>query len=178
MPRRQSQTNLEAWIDLASRLPWWAGILFAAVSYVGLHAVAQTPVASPSDLTGMSGALTWPTIRTIAGIGQYLLPVILLIGAALSAIEGHRKRRLLAESRQKAGTADLLDLTWQDFELLVGQTFRERGFRVTETESGPDGGVDLELRKARRGSNRGRNFWGCSRFPDCRGTRPLAGPSD
>src|SRR5690242_14695825 len=29
------------------------------------------------------------------------------------------------------------------------------------------------LRKARRGSRAGQEFWGCSLFPKCRGTRPL-----
>ena len=35
-------------------------------------------------------------------------------------------------------------MTWRDFELLVGEYFRRRGFSVQELgASGPDGGVDL-----------------------------------
>ncbi len=30
----------------------------------------------------------------------------------------------------------------------------------------------MALRKAKRGSNAGQTFWGCSRYPGCRGTRP------
>jgi hypothetical protein len=34
------------------------------------------------------------------------------------------------------------------------------------------------LRQARRGSNAGRTFWGCARFPDCRGTRQASSRLD
>lgn len=30
----------------------------------------------------------------------------------------------------------------------------------------------MTLRTARRGANTGQRFWGCQRYPDCRGTRP------
>lgn len=35
----------------------------------------------------------------------------------------------------------------------------------------PQCGSAMRLRKARFGPRRGKLFWGCSRFPDCRGTR-------
>jgi restriction system protein len=39
-------------------------------------------------------------------------------------------------------------MSWQDFELLVGECFRRLGYRVTETgQGGADGGVDLLLRR-------------------------------
>jgi restriction system protein len=34
-------------------------------------------------------------------------------------------------------------MSWSDFELLTGEYFRNRGFRVEETREGADGGVDL-----------------------------------
>ena len=41
-------------------------------------------------------------------------------------------------------------MSWRDFELLVGEAFRLRGYSVIETGGGgPDGGIDLELRKDR-----------------------------
>ncbi|MCU7837213.1 MAG: NERD domain-containing protein [gamma proteobacterium symbiont of Taylorina sp.] len=33
----------------------------------------------------------------------------------------------------------------------------------------PKCGADMVLRKAKKGSNAGQEFWGCSRFPQCRG---------
>jgi four helix bundle suffix protein len=32
----------------------------------------------------------------------------------------------------------------------------------------------MALRTARQGSNAGSQFWGCTAYPDCKGTRPLA----
>jgi restriction system protein len=36
----------------------------------------------------------------------------------------------------------------------------------------PRCGSEMALRTARQGVNAGRSFWGCPRFPQCRGTRP------
>jgi transposase len=50
-----------------------------------------------------------------------------------------------------AGSSDALgDMTWREFEMLVGEGFRLQGYEVTETGGGgADGGVDLVLRKDR-----------------------------
>ena len=36
-------------------------------------------------------------------------------------------------------------------------------------------GSDMVVRTARRGPNSGKQFWGCERFPSCKGTRILSG---
>lgn len=38
-------------------------------------------------------------------------------------------------------------MTWREFEELVGQVFRGRGYNVIRSEPGPDDGVDLEATK-------------------------------
>ncbi|WP_201152524.1 topoisomerase DNA-binding C4 zinc finger domain-containing protein [Rhodovulum sulfidophilum] len=35
----------------------------------------------------------------------------------------------------------------------------------------------MVLRRARKGRNAGNQFWGCSGYPNCKGTRNLAGQS-
>lgn len=147
MARRRRQSVLEDLIDLASILPWWLGLTIALLSYVLLHPFAETPipqVTSPGDL---ARPFTAQMIRTGAMIGQYLLPFIFVIGAGASALKAYRNKKLLAEAKEAVGSTDLMDLSWEDFEHLVGEAFRERGFSVSETSPGPDGGVDLELRK-------------------------------
>jgi restriction system protein len=37
----------------------------------------------------------------------------------------------------------------------------------------PACGAEMLQRTAKRGRNAGRKFWGCSRYPDCRGTLPI-----
>jgi restriction system protein len=245
-------------------------LILGAVSYLALHAVSEAPISAPNGMEGLSGTIMSSYIRALATVGEYALPLVLFFGAVVSAATAYRNRRLLADAKQSPGDVHLLNLTWQDFERLAGQAFRERGFAVTETNSGPDGGVDLELRKdaelhlvqckrwrarkvgvgivrelygvmsargavggyvvssgafsdearrfaagrnidlwdgakltevirgleehprastattptcpacgatmvervAKRGANSGQSFWGCSRYPQCRGTRP------
>jgi restriction system protein len=86
--------------------------------------------------------------KALAGVGQYLLPFAFLVGAALSAY-GRYKRRALHE--QVAASTDrgaLNAMSWQQFEALVGEAFRRKGYAVTETGGGgADGGIDLVLKK-------------------------------
>jgi restriction system protein len=42
----------------------------------------------------------------------------------------------------------------------------------------PRCGKPMQHRTARRGSNAGQGFWGCTAYPDCKGTRPLKTSSD
>jgi restriction system protein len=43
---------------------------------------------------------------------------------------------------------------------------------VIEPPACPQCGSKMVLREARRGARAGQSFWGCSRYPGCRGTRP------
>jgi len=38
----------------------------------------------------------------------------------------------------------------------------------------PRCGADMKIRTAKSGRNAGRRFWGCSDYPECRGTRPVS----
>jgi restriction system protein len=69
------------------------------------------------------------------------------MGAAVSAI-GRGKRKKFLATTADAGTHDAVKaMSWQEFEMLVGEAFRQQGFSVRETADGADGGVDIELRK-------------------------------
>jgi restriction system protein len=55
MARRRRKSDIEDLIDLASILPWWAGLAIAVLSYLLLHPFAATSVpqaAPPGDLAG------------------------------------------------------------------------------------------------------------------------------
>ena len=147
MARRRRTSAIEDLIDLASMLPWWIALALAVLSYVLLHPFAESPIPQATGPRDFAGPLTAQLIRTGAMIGQYLLPVVFVLGAGGSALKAYRNKKLLAEAKMTPGSADLMDFSWKDFEHLVGEAFRERGFSVSETTPGPDGGVDLELRK-------------------------------
>lgn len=141
---RRRESELEALLDLAGRLPWWLGLLLAAGSWLGLHALAT----GPAPTAQLPGDLSGPVLQGMARVGQFLVPALFLLGALISGARRLHRRRLLGHARQAPGTADLLQLSWQDFERLVGEAFRREGYAVSEAKAGPDGGVDLVLRKA------------------------------
>lgn len=58
MPRHRRESDLVAFIDLASRLPWWLGIILAAFSYLVLHPIAEAPVLPPTEPREMGEAMT------------------------------------------------------------------------------------------------------------------------
>ena len=45
------------------------------------------------------------------------------------------------------GHREIAGVSWQDFELVIGEHFRREGFSAKETARGADGGVDLILKK-------------------------------
>lgn len=142
---RRRQNLTEDLIEITSKLPWWVGVVLAIVAYVWLHNIAAggvTAVTQPGQL------VTQTLFKTLALFGQYLLPFAFLVGAAMSAF-GRYKRRALHE--QVAGSPDrsaLNDMSWKQFEALVGEAFRRKGYAVNETGGGgADGGIDLALKK-------------------------------
>lgn len=146
MPRRRRKNDaLEDLFDIAVMLPWWAGLLLAVISFIGLHSVAQMEIAPLSQPSDLGHNISRQLFKTFASILQYVVPAIFCLGAAGSFF-GRLKRRKLFDQVQNEQTT-LSQLSWQEFELLVGEAFRQRGYTVAETGSGADGGVDLVLMK-------------------------------
>lgn len=149
MARRSRKSPAEEWMELIGRLPWWAGVALALGSYLLLHAYASRPVpavppgGAPDAYVGGMVAVFW---RGLAGFGQYVVPIVCLGGAAISAL-GRGRRRALARDARRGGAAAVHAMRWQEFEQLVGEAFRQRGFAVAERGGTGDGGVDLVLRR-------------------------------
>ena len=147
MARKRSGAA-DDFMGIIAMLPWWAGCALAVVSYVLLHRVAtQTMVVNitPGHLGDLMTKSIWMGLATA---GQYFVPVLCLAGAGMSAFSRYQRKSLI--STVAAGkTVDALDgISWQKFEILVGEGFRLQGYKVVETGGGgADGGVDLVLRK-------------------------------
>ena len=133
---------------LVALLPWWAGALMALASYLLLHTLAEQAI-QPATQSSQIGSMVTQTIgRTLAFYGQYLLPLLCLVGAAASAFKRHSRKQLLKRTTSNPAADAFNQMNWQQFERLVGEGFRRQGFQVKETgQAGPDGGVDLELRR-------------------------------
>ena len=146
MARNRKQSPAEALMDLTAKAPWWAGVILAVVSYVGLHAYAQQPMPATFQ-PGQVGSFAIAGMgRALASAGQYLLPLVFLAAAAMSAFRRHRAGQLHAAAASRADS--LAQMSWHEFEVLVGEYFRRQGFAVVNNfEAGPDGGVDVLLKK-------------------------------
>ena len=144
---RRDEKLVEDVFYAVAKLPWWVGVLSALFAYLLLHHFAIQPPPVPSTIRDAGNTVVLNLIRAFAAIGQYLLPILFLAAAGASAI-GRWKRQHLARSIAESTEADpLKSLSWEEFEQLVGEAFRQLGYQAAETPPGPDGGVDLVLRK-------------------------------
>lgn len=90
MARRRSSV-LEDLIEITSRVPWWVGVLLALATYFVLHHLSTADVAQPQGLRDLGTSVTQNAIKTFASLGQYLLPMIFLIGACVSAFKSKKQ---------------------------------------------------------------------------------------
>jgi restriction system protein len=143
---RRNQGLFDDLVAITSKFPWWVGVILAIIAYLVLQPFATTKVAPTSNPKELGAFVSGQIYRTAAIIAQYLLPAALLIGAAVSAL-GRRKRNALHVKVAAAGAQSTLEkMSWREFEMLVGEHFRRRGYSVEETGGGgADGGVDLVI---------------------------------
>lgn len=145
---RQKTSPLEDLILVTSKLPWWVGALLALVSYLVLHMIATrplTPVTAPGQMGDM---VVKGMVTTLATFGQYILPFVFGIAAIVSGVNLIKQKKLYEKVATSTDAAALNEMSWADFERLVAEYYRRIGFQVSrEGGNGPDGGIDLVLRK-------------------------------
>jgi restriction system protein len=148
MARKRKTSPLEDMLDLVSLLPWWAGVAIAAIGYVVLHRMAAPVQVTALQPGQVSHLMTQTVIAGLATAGQYIVPLVGLVGAAMSFFRRKQRAALVTDVAQ-AQSANALDgMSWREFEMLVGEAYRLQGYRVTETGGGgADGGIDLALTK-------------------------------
>lgn len=148
MARRKRTSTADDLLELVAMLPWWAGMLLAVVSYFVLHNIASQPVVAPTQPGQMGAMVTQSIWKSLATVGQYIVPFICLLGAVTSAWRRRERKNLVADVARSKATDALDGMSWRQFEMLVGEGFRLQGYQVAETGGGgADGGVDLVLTK-------------------------------
>jgi restriction system protein len=145
MARRQGL--FDDLVAIAAKVPWWVAVLLAAASYASLHYLASGTSAAPATPKAIGDIVVLQMGRVLAGIMQYILPIAFFAGALVSVL-GRRKRNALYGRAVNAGATEILRMSWREFEMLISEAFRRRGFQVVERGGrGADGGVDLVLAK-------------------------------
>lgn len=134
----------EGLLSTVAGLAWPVGIVLGIAAFLGVRYGAAA-------LLGASGnPFLVPIGRQLAASGSlawvaWLLLAVCWLGALLSFLQRGKRQRLL---ESQSGLESLRAMSWQEFELLVGEAFRRRGFVVQESGlGGADGGVDLILGK-------------------------------
>ena len=123
-------------IVFLTELPWWVSVIVAGVVYVGMRWILPSMEFSNPMLRSLAAAT--PNVAWIFGL-------LFLFPALISFFKGKQRQHLL-DSRSDIDS--IRDLSWADFERLIGEAFRRRGYSVEERGGGgADGGVDLVLHK-------------------------------
>ena len=148
MARKKKQSPFEDIVEITAMLPWWVGVLLALIAYFVLHHYATAEIAPSVSGAKLGANITGQLGKFLAMVGQYILPFAFVIGAGLSAFGRHKRNALFTNVQGSSSALALNEMSWQEFEMLVGEAFRRKGYTVAENGGGgADGGVDLVLRK-------------------------------
>ncbi len=128
---------------------WWISVILGVVSY-GLLKYAVPAIWGNSHATPASnGALFFRGMAQASPAFANWALFFFLVMAVLSFLNSvfNRKKRISLFNNQKS-IETIRSMSWQDFEKLVGEIYRRKGYTITETGGGgADGGVDLVLKK-------------------------------
>ena len=118
-------------------LPWWCSPVAAAVAYIGIGHIL--PALVPQDNPAFVAFKTaMPQIAPIVAM-------VLLVPMPFAYLNGRKKKRLVDTNRD---LESIRALSWRDFEQLVAEAYRRKGYTVRENlTAGPDGGVDVILER-------------------------------
>lgn len=149
MARRSRKSAAEGLVELSSLFPWWGGVIGALVAYLVFAAIAGQPSAPTSGTPQqISSAIFGSVIRTVATVAQYVVPFLLLLGAIISYVRQRKGASLMGAATGASAAQRISGMSWREFELLIAEAFRRKGFTVRDQGGqGPDGGIDLVLLK-------------------------------
>lgn len=144
MKTPRDQALIDELFDLLVDAPLWVGPALAAVTFAVFAWLAPTAITAGLSPTELGVSLA----ETLAPLARQFAPVfagVVLLTWVLARI----KRRI---ERSKIDTVDDLasinKLSWREFERLMCGIYRCQGFQVRHVgRAGPDGGVDIRLRR-------------------------------
>ncbi len=132
----------ECILDLLVAAPWWLSVALSATAFILLRYVA------PAFIPAGPATNSYYALKGILGGIRSAAPLVALaplFAAPIAAIRQWRERRLLDGQN---GLTSIRALPWRRFETLVAEAYRRQGYAVHgNIGDGPDGGVDLTLKK-------------------------------
>jgi len=144
---RRRKSVIEDLLTLVAKAPWPVGVGLAVVSFLVLNHFAQGEPVQAAGTSNISETVFSGVGISLATVGQYLVPPLFLVASLGSFL---KQLRISGNFRavEREPRNGLAKLSWSEFEELVGELFRRRGFAIKQTgKAGPDGGVDVELKR-------------------------------
>jgi restriction system protein len=136
--RRREDGLLDHLFWLLKHMPVWVGPVLAICTFVLFRYLLPLAFSSPEKGPdyGVFFRMFLPMVAWIFAL------TILLLWVVAEASKAIDRRRLDVQT----GLASIRKLSWQDFEHLVAEAYRRKGYRA-QTLGSPsgDGGVDIEL---------------------------------
>lgn len=138
--RRNDESPLfDALYGLLKLTPPWVGPTLAVFAFLLFRYVA--PLAVP---TNAAGADLGVILRQLFPVLAWVFAGMILLAWAVAEVHQFSDRRLLGGQRN---IDDIRQLAWRDFERLVCEAYRRKGYSAEKVGStSGDGGVDVELR--------------------------------
>lgn len=126
----------ESILELLTQVPWWISVVLSVTAFFVLKFIVPAINFQSWVLKGIAGAA--PTIA-------YFVAIILLVPAPISYFNSSRKKKLLDKQKD---IDSIKSLAWKQFEELIAEAYRRKSYSVVENyDIGPDGGIDLVLKK-------------------------------
>lgn len=143
-----------------TRFPWWLCFAAGGAAWFYLQDLSAVHPAAVrvQKLADIQPAVSRWAPWAAAYVGQYVVPGFFGMTGLASLWRRWRNRRLM---RRALGNPRSLasGMDWREFEHLVAEIFRRKGYSVSMTENSADGGVDVVL--YRRGT---RSFVQCKQW--------------
>ena len=142
---RRKESLGDAVLELMSIGPWWVGPLLALVAILFLRYAVPLALGGAGDAHDPR-ALPGHVFSNLSVVFAPWVGLLVLAGWVVVRIRKSFDRRLLDE---QDGLDSIRDLSWEEFERLVGEAYRRQEYDVERTGSpAGDGGIDLVLRRA------------------------------
>ena len=170
----ENDAAVEGMFQLFRSAPWYVGLIFTVVIYITL--AWAIPWLCPPIKDGDTMAnrkpiefFLFPMVVMakagapyIAGVFVSIWDIAQLMNLAIWRASGSSRKRGVGTSGQRVVTyedpqrldanhtlIEIDGLTWVEFERLLCEAFAREGYEVIHSgRAGPDGGVDIRLRKA------------------------------
>lgn len=142
---KRRKNGVDVLFDVLVVAPWWVGPIFAAVAFAMLRFLPFVLFSDPAPAAPGEPVVVnfHAPLRTIlTGLAPWAAVLILVIWA-VSLV-----RKMLDAGRldRQTGIESIRELPWDQFEELLVEAYRRRGYAVSRTgTSAGDGGVDLVL---------------------------------